>query len=153
MGSCCDPRAVAERVAPAIDVEAWVIDDTGVPKEGKHSPGVKRQYSGTLGKIGNCQIGVRARARREGTLPLDWRSICRRSGGGSERRRRAKSLGCAVQDQAAAGAGIIERAARWKIPRAPVLGDEAYGKNSELRTAERRRDRVRALDQCRRKRL
>src|SRR6059036_3076568 len=66
-------RACAERVAPGLGVTAWVVDDTGIAKDGKHSPGVKRQYSGTLGKIGNCQIAVSVHAVGErGTLPLDW---------------------------------------------------------------------------------
>ena len=57
-----------------IGVVAWVVDDTGIVKDGKHSPGVKRQYSGTLGKIGNCQITVSVHAVGErGTLPLGWR--------------------------------------------------------------------------------
>jgi hypothetical protein len=49
-------------VAPEIGVTAWVVDDTGIAKDGKHSPGVKRQYSGTLGRIGNCQITVSVHA-------------------------------------------------------------------------------------------
>jgi SRSO17 transposase len=129
-------RAVAERVAPAIDVQAWVLDDTGFPKDGKHSPGVKRQYSGTLGKIGNCQIGVSVHAvGREGTVPLGWalylpEEWCE----DPERRRRAKiPAEVEFQTKPELGVGLIEQAAGWKIARAPVLGDQAYGDNTVLR--------------------
>jgi len=128
-------RAVAERVAPQIGVEAWVIDDTGIPKDGKHSPGVKRQYSGTLGKIGNCQIAVSVHAVSErGTLPLDWalylpEEWCQ----DAERRRKAKvPEDVAFQTKPQLAAGLIERAATWEVPRGPVLGDEAYGNNCQL---------------------
>lgn len=130
-------RAVAERVAPEVDVEAWVIDDTGIPKDGKHSPGVKRQYSGTLGKIGNCQIAVSVHAvGTRGTVPLDWalylpEEWCE----DLDRRRKAKIPDeVEFQTKPQLATALIERAAGWEIPRAPVLGDEAYGKNSELRT-------------------
>ena len=98
-------KAVAERVAPEIDVEAWVLDDTGFPKDGKDSPGVKRQYSGTLGKTGNCQIGVSVHAvGARGTVPLGWalylpEDWCE----DAERRRKAKIPERGrVQDQARA---------------------------------------------------
>jgi SRSO17 transposase len=67
-------RTCAEWVAPELGVIAWVVDDTGIARQGKHSPGVKRQYSGTFGKIGNCQITVSVHAvGARGTLPLGWR--------------------------------------------------------------------------------
>src|SRR5437868_8254094 len=51
----------------------WVIDDTGFAKQGKHSVGVERQYSGTLGKVGNCQVAVSLSvATRTEHLPLDF---------------------------------------------------------------------------------
>jgi SRSO17 transposase len=129
-------RAVAERVAPVIDVQAWVLDDTGFPKDGKHSPGVKRQYSGTLGKIGNCQIGVSVHAvGAKGTVPLGWalylpEEWCE----DSERRRKAKipeEIGFETKPEL--GRELIERAGGWDIARAPILGDEAYGENTKLR--------------------
>ena len=123
-------RAVAERVVPVIGVEAWVLDDTGFPKDGKRSPGVKRQYSGTLGKIGNCQIGVSVHAVGEqGTVPLGWalylpEEWCE----DPERRRRRRSPSeVAFKTKPELGVDLVERAAGWEIPRAPVLGDQAYG--------------------------
>jgi SRSO17 transposase len=67
-------RACAERVAPEIGISAWVVDDTRIVEDGKHSPEVKRQYSGALGKIGNCQITVSVHAvGARGMLPLGRR--------------------------------------------------------------------------------
>jgi len=130
-------QAVVERVCPLVDAEAWVLDDTGFPKDGKHSPGVKRQYSGTLGKIGNCQIGVSLHAVSErATLPLGWalylpEDWCE----DPERRRKAKIPAHVVfQRKPQLGQALIERAATFAIDRAPVLGDAAYGENTKLRS-------------------
>jgi SRSO17 transposase len=129
-------KAVAERVAPEIGVEAWVLDDTGFPKQGKRSPGVKRQYSGTLGKIGNCQIGVSVHAVGvRGTVPLGWalylpEEWCE----DPQRRAKAKIPEALVfKTKLELGRELVERAGDWNIERAPVLGDEAYGKNTDLR--------------------
>ena len=129
-------RAVAERVAPRIAVEAWVLDDTGFPKDGKHSPGVKRQYSGTLGKIGNCQIGVSVHAvGANGTVPLGWALYLPEDWCEDPVRRRTAKIPEEVvfKTKPELGRELIERAGGWDITRAPVLGDEAYGANTQLR--------------------
>ena len=130
-------RACAERVAPEIGVTAWVVDDTGVKKDGRHSPGVKRQWSGTLGKIDNCQITVSLHAVGEqGTLPLGWALYLPEEWcADQERRQKAKipaEIGFATKPQLAAA--LAERAAGWQLPRAPILGDCAYGDDTALRT-------------------
>ncbi|MGI8507614.1 MAG: IS701 family transposase [Solirubrobacteraceae bacterium] len=129
-------RAVVERVAPVVAAEAWVLDDTGFPKDGKRSPGVKRQYSGTLGKIGNCQIGVSLHAVSErATLPLGWALYLPQDWcDDPERRRKAKIPEEVVfQTKPALGVGLVKQAAGWEIDLAPVLGDAAYGENTALR--------------------
>jgi SRSO17 transposase len=129
-------RAVAERVAPAIVVEAWVLDDTGFPKDGKRSPGVKRQYSGTLGKVGNCQIGVSVHAvGAKGTVPLGWALYLPEDWcDDSERRERAKiPEKVRFKTKPELGVELVERAVGWELARAPVLGDQAYGDDSKLR--------------------
>src|SRR3954447_26272790 len=65
---------LARRAVEVIAPEAWVVDDTGFPKDGTASPGVARQYSGTLGKVGNCQVGVSICGVTDAaSCPLDWR--------------------------------------------------------------------------------
>jgi SRSO17 transposase len=130
-------RACAERVAPELGVTAWVVDDTGIAKDGKHSPGVKRQYSGTLGKIGNCQITVSVHAVGErGTLPLGWALYLPEEWcSDRERRRRAKvPERVDFQTKPQLASALVERASGWQLPAAPILADCAYGDHSAFRT-------------------
>ena len=70
-------RNVARWFAASQPVEALVVDDTGFPKDGTASPCVARQYSGTLGKTGNCQIGVSVHLVNEhASCAADWRLFC-----------------------------------------------------------------------------
>jgi SRSO17 transposase len=130
-------RAVAERVCAVIEPMAWVLDDTGVPKYGKRSPGVKRQYSGTLGKIGSCQIAVSLHAvSTKGTVPLGFRLYVPEDWCADPVRRREAKIPpeLTFQTKPALGGELVARAAGWKIRRAPVLGDQAYGNDTKLRT-------------------
>jgi SRSO17 transposase len=130
-------RACAERVAPEIGVTAWVVDDTGIVKDGKHSPGVKRQYSGTLGKVGNCQVTVSVHAVGErGTLPLGWSLYLPEEWCDERERRRKAKIPDEVcfETKPELAAGVCGAASGWEIPTAPILADCAYGDDTRFRS-------------------
>jgi SRSO17 transposase len=130
-------RACAERLAPEIGVTAWVVDDTGIKKDGKHSPGVKRQWSGTLGKIDNCQITVSLHAVGErGTLPLGWALYLPQEWCTDEERREKAKIPARVafQTKSQLASALAEEACGWEIPQAPVLADCAYGDDTRFRS-------------------
>jgi SRSO17 transposase len=112
-----------------------VLDDTGVVKDGKHSPGVKRQYSGTLGKTGNCQVVSLPAVGARGTVPLGFRLYLPEEWCADLRRRRKAKIPDRVPfaTKPAIGGELAVRAAGWGLGRAPVLGDQAYGDDSKLR--------------------
>src|SRR5690349_15289206 len=76
--STWDLTGVRRRLATAaielVRPRVWVVDDTGFPKDGTASACVARQYTGTLGKVANCQIGVSVHAAADAaSAVLDWR--------------------------------------------------------------------------------
>jgi SRSO17 transposase len=113
-----------------------VLDETGLLKKGRYSAGVARQYSGTVGKVDNCQIGVflsyasplgHALLDRELYLPQEWtgdRARCRQAGIPEERH-------FATKPQLAQQ--MLARAFAAGVPAAWVTGDSVYGDNRQLR--------------------
>jgi SRSO17 transposase len=84
---------LARRMTEEIGAEAWIVDDTGFPKAGRHSVGVARRYCGALGKLANCQVGVSiSAATDEASCPLDWRLFIPEEWDEDQERRRKAHL-------------------------------------------------------------
>jgi SRSO17 transposase len=134
-------RALARRMSRELEPEAWVIDDTGFPKFGKMSVGVARQYSGALGKVGNCQIGVSVNAcSDEASCPLDWRLFIPKewdedSEFNQGRREKAKLPEDVHHvEKWRLALEMIDELIGWGIKPPVILGDGAYGDNTEFRS-------------------
>jgi SRSO17 transposase len=124
-------------------VEAWIVDDTGMLKQGKHSVGVQRQYTGSAGKITNCQVAVSLSvATRTEHLPLDFELYLPTCWSDSAARRREARIPEHVvfKTKPQLALDMIRRALDDGVPRGVVLGDSAYGSSSEFRDELRRLD-------------
>lgn len=133
-------KKVRQSVLPAMleqaPVEAWIIDDTGFPKKGKHSVGVGHQYCGQLGKSDNCQVTVSLSiTTRYSSLPIAWRLYLPKDWAEDRKRRDQVGVPKEVEFETKPEIALkqIEQAVRQGVAAGPVLADAAYGSDSRLR--------------------
>jgi SRSO17 transposase len=121
-------------------IEDWIVDDTGFPKQGDKSPGVQRQYSGTLGKTGNCQVAVSVTvATRTLHLPIDMDLYLPTSWTDDRRRCRAAHIPDDIdfRPKWRIALDLIERNVQAGVPVGLMLADSAYGDVGEFREGVR----------------
>ena len=115
---------------------AWIVDDTGLPKKGKHSVGVARQYCGQTGKQDNCQVAVSLSvATWQASLPIAYRLYLPEAWANDVERREKAGVPAEIHFQTKLEIALeqIRGALADGVPRAPVLGDPAYGNDTEFR--------------------
>jgi SRSO17 transposase len=143
-GRWSDEKVVAKvraMVLPNIErhgpIEAWIIDDTGFPKQGRHSVGVARQYCGQLGKQDNCQVAVSLSiANSYASLPVAYRLYLPQEW--TQDRERWRKAGIpkdiVFKTKTQIALDQIRQAYEAGLPRGVVLMDAGYGANTDLRT-------------------
>jgi SRSO17 transposase len=117
-------------------IQAWIIDDTGIPKKGKHSVGVTRQYCGVLGKQDNCQVAVSLSVANDVlSVPVAYRLYLPEVWAKDKVRRRAARVPDDVvfQTKWQIALAEIDRLLTDGVPKAPVVMDAGYGTTTELR--------------------
>jgi len=133
-------RQVANLVVPEMErqapISAWIIDDTGIPKKGKHSVGVAHQYCGQLGKQANCQVAVTLSvANAAASLPIAHRLYLPEEWATDRERRASVGVPEDVRFKTKPEIALeqIRAAIAQGIPRSTVLADAAYGNNTAFR--------------------
>lgn len=133
---------VRQQVLPAMQkqgsVAAWIVDDTGFPKKGKHSVGVARQYCGQVGKPDNCRVAVSLSvATWSSSLPIAYRLYLPQEWTEDDERREKTEVPPEVRFQTKPEIALeqIRAAVAANVPGGVVLADAAYGINTEFRDA------------------
>jgi SRSO17 transposase len=131
---------VRDYVLPAMQkqgpVVAWIVDDTGFPKKGKHSVGVTRQYCGQVGKQENCRVAVSLSvATWSSSLPIEYRLYLPKEWAEDAERREKTEVPETVEFQTKPAIALdqIRAAVATNLERGVVLADAAYGINTEFR--------------------
>jgi SRSO17 transposase len=121
-------------------VTTWILDDTGFIKQGNHSVGVQRQYTGSAGKITNCQIAVSLSiATPTEHVPIDFALYLPKSWAEDPARRKAARIPDDVlfKTKIELAIDLITQAVDDEIPGEVVLLDSAYGVSADLRNVIR----------------
>jgi len=131
---------VRNQVLPAMQkqgpVVAWIVDDTGFPKKGKHSVGVTRQYCGQVGKQENCRVAVSLSvATWDSSLPIGYRLYLPKDWSEDAVRREKAEVPEDVEFQTKPEIALdqIRAAVATQVARGVVLADAAYGINTDFR--------------------
>jgi SRSO17 transposase len=132
---------VREMVVPSIErhgpIEAWIIDDTGLPKKGRHSVGVAHQYCGQLGKQANCQVAVSLSiANHAASLPVAYQLYLPKDWAEDQSRRHKAGVPEEVSFKTKPQIALehIRWACEMDLPGDLILLDAGYGHDSKLRT-------------------
>jgi SRSO17 transposase len=119
-------------------VQAWIVDDTGFPKKGRHSVGGARQYCGQVGKQENCRVAVSLSVSTEqASLPIAWRLYLPHEWADDGARRKQAGIPEAIQfaTKPAIALEQIRAAVEQSVPQAPVVADAGYGTDTGFREA------------------
>ncbi len=136
-------RRLAVRMTREIEPVGWIVDDTGLPKDGRFSPGVAHQYCGALGKTANCQVLVSVNAATDqASCPLGWRLFLPESWDQDvERRERARipeEVRHVPKWQLALE--ILDELSGWGLERRVVQADGGYGDITAFRVGLEERE-------------
>ncbi|MBX9590431.1 MAG: IS701 family transposase, partial [Hyphomonadaceae bacterium] len=118
-------------------IRAWIIDDTGIPKKGKHSVGVARQYCGELGKQDNCQVAVTLSVASDlANLPIALRLYLPEPWANDKARRTKAGIpdGIEFQTKPRIALDQIRQAIADGVPKGVALADAGYGNDTAFRS-------------------